>query len=88
MGVTPLSKSQNIQLLEETEKVSSNQKVLLVVDLVLFVISVFAFVGGLLFRLHMCKHNFLARIFGPQYLTLRQLDSLNVFHGEKNGKLF
>jgi hypothetical protein len=62
--------------------------VLLVVELILFVISIFAFVGGLLFRLQMCKHNILAKILGPQYLTLRQLDSMKVFDEEKGGKLF
>jgi len=56
------------------EEVSSNQKALLDVELILFVISIFALVGGLLFRIQTCKHNFLAKIFGPQYLQLRQLD--------------
>ena len=56
------------------EEVSSNQKALLDVELILFVISIFALVGGLLFRIQTCKHNFLAKISGPQYLQLRQLD--------------
>jgi len=83
-----VAKSQNIQLFLETEEVGSNQKVLLVVELILFVMSIFAFVGGLLFHLQTCKHNFLAKIFGPQYLQLRQLDSMNVSDEEKCGKLF
>jgi len=36
----------------------------------------------------MCKHNILAKILEPQYLTYRQLDSLNIFDEEKGGKLF
>jgi len=56
--------------------------------LILFVISIFAFVGGLLFRLQTCKHNFLAKISGPQYLKLCQLDSMNASDEEKGGKLF
>jgi len=51
--------------------------VLFVVELVIFAISVFVFVGELLFLLQICKHNIHAKILGPQYLTLRQLDSMN-----------
>jgi hypothetical protein len=83
-----VAKSQNFQMFQEMEKVSSNQKVFFVAELILFVISIFAFVVGKLFRLQMCKHNFLARILGPQYLTMRQIDSLIVSHEQKRGKLF